>query len=325
MIRTQWKYTSWTKVSFAFFAEDKDNIEAGYYQVDSGSLAGCVSGKDIHVLLPFRTNFKGAIKAQTFLHGFEITSNKVFGSNSPFEIQLINTEINSTGIAVSITVTTVTQIQSIFISYIGWGSEFTEIHTGSFLFDTYVASASLAHTPSVNLTKNLVDFYGFNGFILNNNGADFKLSTSWTSNQFKFTTNSNYRYLSFNYFFVLGGSCTQCKGYPIFYEKNCVAYCPTGSNYNGQTCITCVTAQKWNGTECVDRCDSGKIWNVTSQSCTCPSGQFWNGYACIVCPSGKTWNVNTQSCECPVSSTWNGVTCVVCTGGRVYNNLTNQC
>lgn len=91
IIRTQWKYTSWTKISFTFLAEDKDNIEAGYYQVDSGSLAGCISGKDIHVLLPFRTNFKGAIKALTFLHGFEITSNKVFGSNSPFEIQVINT------------------------------------------------------------------------------------------------------------------------------------------------------------------------------------------------------------------------------------------
>ena len=70
VIRTQWKYTSWTKISFTFLAEDRENIEAGYYQVDSGSLAGCVAGKDIHVLLPFRTNFKGAIKAQTFIHGF---------------------------------------------------------------------------------------------------------------------------------------------------------------------------------------------------------------------------------------------------------------
>lgn len=70
VVRTHWKYTSWTKISFNFFAEDRDNIEAGYYQVDSGSLAGCISGKDIAVLLPFRTNFKGAISAQTWIHGF---------------------------------------------------------------------------------------------------------------------------------------------------------------------------------------------------------------------------------------------------------------
>jgi hypothetical protein len=47
-------------------------------------LAGCISGKDISVLLPFRTNFNGTINAATFLNGFEITSNKVFGANSPF-------------------------------------------------------------------------------------------------------------------------------------------------------------------------------------------------------------------------------------------------
>lgn len=212
-----------------------------------------------------------------------------------------------------------------FVSYIAYGSDYSTIYSANYLFDTYVASANLAHTPTVNLTANSVDFYGFNGFILNNNGADFKVSTSWNGNQFKFTTNSNYRYLSFNYIFVLDTACTACKGYPILFENNCIAYCPTTSNYNGKTCITCIASQRWNGTDCVDRCDSGRIWNVTSQTCVCPTGQFWNGYACIVCPNGRTWNSNTQSCTCPVSSTWNGVTCVICTGGRIYNNVTNQC
>jgi hypothetical protein len=59
VVRTHWKYTSWTKISFTWLAEDMDNLEAGYYQVDTGSLSGCVSGKDIHILLPFRSNFKG--------------------------------------------------------------------------------------------------------------------------------------------------------------------------------------------------------------------------------------------------------------------------
>lgn len=172
--------------------------------------------------------------------------------------------------------TTATQVQAVLISYIGWGSEFSDIYAGNYLFDTYIASASLTHNPPTNVTANLADFYGFNGFILNNNGADFRLSTVWNGNQFRFSTLSNYRYLSFNYFFVLGTSCSWCKGYPIFYEKNCIAYCPTGSNYNGKTCISCVASQKWNGTECVDRCDSGKIWNTTSQTCVCPPGQFWN-------------------------------------------------
>lgn len=216
-------------------------------------------------------------------------------------------------------------MQSIFISYIAYGSEFTDIYAANYLFDTYVASASLSHAPTINVTVNLVDFYGFNGFILNNNGADFKLSSAWNGNLFRFTTSSNYRYLSYNYVFILGSSCLACKSYPIFYEDNCIAYCPANANFNGKTCVICVASQRWNGTECVDRCSNGRFWNIISQACVCPTGQFWNGFACIVCPNGRTWSVNTQSCECPVLSTWNGVACVICTGGRLYNNVTNRC
>ena len=233
VIRTHWKYTSWTKISFSFFAEDKDNIEAGYYQVDSGSLAGCVAGKDIHVLLPFRTFFDGEIKASTFLHGFEITSNRVFGSQSPLEVQIINTSVNVTGIAVTISVTTATQVQALFVSYIAIGSAFKDAYFGSYDYITYDATTQLTHSTSVDLSNNLVDFYGFNGFILNNNGADFKLSSKWNGVQFNFESNSNFRYVNFNYLFIVGSACSHCDGYPIFYNGDCVAYCPSNANFNG--------------------------------------------------------------------------------------------
>jgi hypothetical protein len=288
-------------------------------------LAGCIAGKDIGVLLPFRSNFQGTVTALTFIHGFDISSNKVFGSQSPFEVSIINKAINATGISVTIEVTTVTQVHSLFVSYIAYGTGFSGFVSGNYLFDTYIPSASLSYSISQNLTNDIVDFYGFNGFILDNNGADFQLSAAWTGSKFNFVTKSNYRYVNFNYFFWIGTSCSDCSGYPIYYNNSCIAYCPTGANYNGNTCITCVASQSWNGTACVNRCSNGKIWDIPSQTCICPSGQFWNGYACIVCPNGKTWSVNTQSCECPVSSTWNGVTCVVCTGGKIYNNVTNQC
>ena len=41
LIRTHWKYTSWTQIGFSFIAEDRKDVETGYYQVDSGSLGGC--------------------------------------------------------------------------------------------------------------------------------------------------------------------------------------------------------------------------------------------------------------------------------------------
>ena len=41
VVRTQWSYTSWIQIGFTFLAEDRNDIETGYYQVDSGSLSGC--------------------------------------------------------------------------------------------------------------------------------------------------------------------------------------------------------------------------------------------------------------------------------------------
>ena len=83
----------------------------------------------------------------------------------------------------------------------------------------------LTHLPSVSLRNNLGDFYGFNGFIIGNDGS-FALKAGWTGNQFNFSTNTNFRYINFNYIFVLGSPCSDCQKYPILYKNNCVAYCP---------------------------------------------------------------------------------------------------
>ena len=53
IIRTLWLYTRWTHISFLFLAEDHLDIDSGYYQVDSGLLSDCESGKinKIHLML----------------------------------------------------------------------------------------------------------------------------------------------------------------------------------------------------------------------------------------------------------------------------------
>lgn len=75
-----------------------------------------------------------------------------------------------TGIAITVSVTTVTQVQTLFVSYIAFGSDLENIFIGNYTYDTYVPSAVLTHVPSVSLRENVGDFYGFNGFIINNNG-----------------------------------------------------------------------------------------------------------------------------------------------------------
>jgi len=73
VVRTQWHYTQWTQISFTFLAEDRVDIETGYYLLDSGYLSSCDSGKSISALLPFQNIYPKngqTVVHRVFLHGF---------------------------------------------------------------------------------------------------------------------------------------------------------------------------------------------------------------------------------------------------------------
>jgi hypothetical protein len=70
LIRTQWKYTQWTKISVSFVAENIAGIEANFFNIDTTSLAGCSTTKQVNLILPFRTQGFTPVKALTFLNGF---------------------------------------------------------------------------------------------------------------------------------------------------------------------------------------------------------------------------------------------------------------
>ena len=72
VIRVQWKYTKWNLISFSFFIEDHQDIESGYYQIDSGSLSGCRINQDIQIFMPYRNQFQSykPITHTLFVHGF---------------------------------------------------------------------------------------------------------------------------------------------------------------------------------------------------------------------------------------------------------------
>lgn len=53
VVRTYNENTRWSKISFYFLVEDRFDVEAGYYQIDTGRLGGCEPGKSINVYLPF--------------------------------------------------------------------------------------------------------------------------------------------------------------------------------------------------------------------------------------------------------------------------------
>jgi hypothetical protein len=102
-----------------------------------------------------------------FLHGFEI-STQLFSENarSPFELQVLQTATNSSGIVVFFTVTTITQVQAIHLSYVIWGSTNLTIVDGKWSSDEFTGG-EINHIPYSNIGRNYARIFGLTGFIIN--------------------------------------------------------------------------------------------------------------------------------------------------------------
>ena len=78
----------------------------------------------------------GSVKHNIFLNGFEISSQYYTESEkSPFEIQVLFTQTNSSGIAIYFSVTTITQVHAIHISYVAWDATALTIVSGTYASD----------------------------------------------------------------------------------------------------------------------------------------------------------------------------------------------
>ena len=296
MIRTQWKYTQWTMFKLTFFAEDHIHYEASSFMVDTTALAGCSSNKEINVILPYKNSQFGATKAVAFLNGFEIST--VNGQVSPFEVQVMNIAPAVGGVSIRITATTGTKVYTVVVSYIAWSAQAQGAFGSTYEYNSFAAMTTLSTTTFASTSGNTHEVYGFTGFIVGS--GKFLLSATLINNAFSFTTATTFSYLSFSYLFISIPACSQCQGYPIAYNGQCIAQCPQGTFLQNGICVastpTCPSGTYWNGTACVSStptCPSGQYWNGTccvTTTPTCPSGTFWNGTACwsngVVCPSG---------------------------------------
>ena len=334
IIRTQWGYTRWSRISFSFFAETSSQLGAGYYQVDTASLSACFSGKEIVTFIPFIDSTLKAPKALTFLNGFEISS---IGVNStyrtPFEIQLLSNNVTAQGIHLVISSTSATQVLALFVSYIVYDAFIQNLVVGSYVYNKYAPVASLVFTPPIGVSNNNVAFHGFSGFIASNNGAGFALGAALIRGNITFASDSSIYYLSYNYFFLIGGPCGQCVGYNINYNGSCVATCPPSSYFDGVTCIVCKTGDVWNGKECITPApvnpvnptnttnptnsttpsnstnpvnpinNSSNSSNPSGQTnpvyITCPAGTYWDSQQlrCLPCKTGCATCVDCYSCS----------------------------
>ena len=237
---------------------------------------------------------------------------------------LINS-ISSQGITLIVQSTSATQVHSLFVSYIAYDPTILNLVAGNYVYDKYNPLTYLQFQPPIGVSNNNLAFHGLNSFVVKNGFASFDLTASFLNGQLSLSSSNSIYYLSYSYFFLIGGPCGQCKGYSINYNGQCMSSCPPNSYYNGITCITCQPGYIWDGKQCVNRCASEQIWNSITQVCECPQGQNWNGTNCITCKNGQIWIAASKSCACAANANWNGFVCITCNSGQIWDAQSYSC
>ena len=144
---------------------------------------------------------------------------------------------------------------------------------GWYVYNSYEQASSstlrqLSHTPKATLNQVNSKILGLSGFVINSNTFAVSFTTNASSTDLIFNLNDYWKYVSYEYFFFLGGPCSNCLSYPISSQGNCVQTCPLGSYLSGSSCVTCTASQTWNGTACVNICQNGKVY--VNGNCICP-------------------------------------------------------
>lgn len=164
-----------------------------------------------------------------------------------------------------ISVTTVTQVHALHISYLAWSGNNLNIVSGKYAYE-YSASFEIIHTPAAHIGRNYARLHGLDGFIINHNSQALDFSTNWTGSKFIFDLGTSQRltqFFSFQYVFFVGSECAGCTGYPLSYNGKCVSFCPPGSFPTSEnTCIFCGDGYIWNGDVCQKQCPQGQILNM---------------------------------------------------------------
>ena len=110
------------------------------------------------------------------------------------------------------------------------------------------------------------------------------------------------------------GVCTSCNESYEGIDENGFCFCPSGSNDNGEECVTCASNEYFNGNycePCSENCDScGAIDNCYQCSetfvtddfgyCRCPDGKYNDAGYCVVIPTcldGEYWSSESKTCE----------------------------
>ena len=97
-------------------------------------------------------------------------------NRSPYEIQLSSSSTNTSGIALTMSVTTITQVNSIYVSYTVYQTTNLKVVHGVYAYDPNNGQG-FSHSPATNIPRNYARLYGITGFIINYNAQNMKFTT----------------------------------------------------------------------------------------------------------------------------------------------------
>jgi hypothetical protein len=118
---------------------------------------------------------------------------------SPFEIQIVESYSNTSGITLLIQTTTVTQVHAIHVSFIAWVSTKLNLVAGKYTYEpsTGGLAVEMGHTPVSSIGRNYARIFGLTGFIINHNSQNLTFATTWTGTKFTFNFGLSQRLTQF--------------------------------------------------------------------------------------------------------------------------------
>ena len=96
-------------------------------------------------------------------------------------------------------VTTITQVHALHLSYIAWETTDLNLVSGKYAQDI-ISVVEISHSPESSVGRNYARIFGLTGFIINQNNQDLFYATHWSGSKFTFDFEAStplVKYISF--------------------------------------------------------------------------------------------------------------------------------
>lgn len=136
---------------------------------------------------------------------------------------------------------------------------------------------------------------------------------------------STINYIGFHYLIIARGICSDCVGYPIFYNNSCRDVCPFGTVVRGAECVgvSCPSHSTWDGVNCF--CDAGYN-NFKGDCIICPENNMFDASSPTGCVCKPNFYMIGGKCQaCGPNSQFNGTACQCLQGYYIINGKCDTC